>query len=200
MPASPLPPHSIHADEPPRDPIALITAWLAAPEPPALMTLSTIGEDGWPAARTALLSRFADGAIRFHTDAASRKAAELATDPRVALTVVWPDGGRQLVVQGVASPEGDADRSLAYRERSPYLRELAWLNTPEYAALPLVEREARWAAFAAENPDPAPPPTWAGYAVEPHRLLFWERHTAAAGRRLEFRRDGEGWIPRVLPG
>ncbi|QKS22227.1 pyridoxamine 5'-phosphate oxidase family protein, partial [Curtobacterium sp. Csp1] len=64
------------------------------------MTLSTVGLDGYPDARTVLLSRFDGERLHFHTDARSRKAAELAALARAAVTLVWPEVARQLVVVG----------------------------------------------------------------------------------------------------
>ena len=86
----------------PADPLELAAAWLPAAEdgPGPTMTLSTLGLDGYPSARTVLLSRFDGERLHFHTDSRSRKAAELAALPRAAVTLVWPEAARQLVVVG----------------------------------------------------------------------------------------------------
>ncbi len=191
----------VQSDEPALDPLALAAAWLpAAGEERALMTLSTIDDDGFPRSRTVMLSEFDGERFFFHTDARSRKVADLAANPRVSLTVLWPGFTRQLVVQGTAEVAPAAEVEAAYADRSPYLRQLAWLNTPEYARLSRAERERRWAEFAAAEPDPSQPGGWVGYAVTPHRLLFWVSHPDAAGRRVEYVRAGAGWDRRYLPG
>lgn len=192
----------VHADEPPRDPLALAAAWLPGDgEERALMTLSTVDEDGFPRARTVMLTEFDGERFFFHTDAASRKVRELSLNPRVALTVLWPGFTHQLVVQGTAAVADEDEIARAYAGRSDYLRQLAWLNTAEYARQPRARRERQWAAFAAANPHPAQPDGWIGYAVRPRRMLFWTSHPAAASRRLEYvREDGGGWICRHLPG
>ncbi|OMQ13904.1 hypothetical protein A7K94_0220370 [Modestobacter sp. VKM Ac-2676] len=74
----------LHADgEPPADPFALARQWLPADDEPdrPRVTLSTIGEDGYPDARTVLLSAFDATGFAFHTAATSRKVAELAAAP-----------------------------------------------------------------------------------------------------------------------
>ncbi|MFT4307534.1 MAG: pyridoxamine 5'-phosphate oxidase family protein [Microbacterium sp.] len=191
----------VQGDVPAADPLALAASWLPGPGgEPLRMTLSTTDADGFPRARTVLLTEFDGRRFFFHTDALSRKVADLAADPRVCLTVLWAEAGRQLVVQGTASPAGDAEAADAYLRRSPYLRQLAWQNTAEYARLPLAEREAAWAAFRAQTPEPAQPEDWAGFAVEPHRLLFWVAHPDAASRRVEYVRAGAGWERAHLPG
>lgn len=183
----------------------LLASWLPANDDPSrpLMTLSTVSASGYPDARTVLLSEYDELGFYFHTDSRSRKVADVTQDPRVALTLVWP--GRQLVVQGDASRASAAELSWAYGHRSRYLQVLAWLNTNEYAALPLSERRASWASFGSEHPEGTltPPGTWDGFLVRPVRLTFWEGDAEAASRRTEYRRASptdEWQPPAVLAG
>ncbi|MFJ6653096.1 pyridoxamine 5'-phosphate oxidase family protein [Microbacterium sp. NPDC091313] len=182
-------------------PEPLARAWVPGPgQERMLMTLATIDRDGFPATRTVMLSDFDGDRFHFHTDARSRKAADLLADPRVSLTLLWPAFTRQLVVQGTALPVTAAEAAEAYALRSPYLRQLAWVNDATMARRPLATREERWADFEAQHPDPDPPDTWVGYAVRPHRYVFWVSHPAAPSRRLEFVRAQGGWRRSVLPG
>ena len=181
----------------------LLQEWLPTDDDPdrPQMTLSTVTPDGRPDARTVLLTAFDRDGFAFHTDARSRKAAQLAANPAVALTLLWPGFTRQLVVAGDAEPASPQQLAAAYRGRSPYLQQLAWLNTAEFARLPHEERVARWAAWAAAHPDGAgQPPTWAGYVVRPVRVTFWEGDPLAASRRTEFTPGPQGWLVSVLPG
>jgi pyridoxamine 5'-phosphate oxidase len=186
------------------EPLGLLGLWLphAEDELRPLMTLTTVGADGYPDARNVLLSDFDGRALFFHTDARSRKAAELAADPRVALAFVWPDAGRQVVVQGDASPVGTAEAAAAFAARSRYLQLLAWANDTEAATLPRSQRRERWAQFGAEHPDGslAAPPTWTGYRVDPVRVTFWRGDADGPSNRVEYRRDGDGWTVTRLPG
>lgn len=191
----------VQGDSPVADPFALAASWLPGEgEDRMLMTVATIDADGFPRARTVMLSEFDGERFHFHTDALSSKAAEIARDPRVALTIVWPAFSRQLVVQGVATASPPAEAADAYARRSPYLKQLAWLNTVELARLPLHDRVAAWNAFRARDPDPGQPAGWVGFGVLPHRMLFWVSHPDAASRRLEYTRAGDGWARRYLPG
>ena len=191
----------VHAADPPADPAALAASWLPGPdEDRILMTLSTVSPEGVPHARTVMLSDFDGASFSFHTDASSRKVADLAVNPRVALTILWPGFTRQLVVEGLVTRVSDASAARAYARRSPYLRQLAWVNTPEVAAQPLAAREEGWARFAAAHPDPEPPAGWVGFAVRPERWLFWVSHPGAPSRRIEYTPSATGWSARPLPG
>lgn len=160
------------------------------------MILSTVS-NGAPDARTVLLTEYDDEGLYFHTDSRSRKVADIAATPAVALTFLWPNFTRQLVVQGLASVASSAEQASAFERRSPYLKQLSWLNSPEFAQLPLADRVAAWAEFDV----PAdPPPTWIGFVVRPTRLTFWTTNAEAASRRDEYTLVGGGWQLQHLAG
>jgi pyridoxamine 5'-phosphate oxidase len=193
----------LHADgTPPADPLTLAHEWLPAddePERPQI-TLATLGTDGWPDARTVLLTAFDASGFAFHTSAASRKVAELAASPRAAMVVLWPGFTRQLVLRGDVLPDAEESVSAAWTARSDHLRQLAWCNTDELAARPQAERQRRWAAWAA-NPAPGQAAGWVGYRLVPREMTFWAAGYDAASRRLQYTRDGDGsWRWRHLAG
>jgi pyridoxamine 5'-phosphate oxidase len=161
------------------------------------MILATVSPDGGPDSRTVLLTEFDDDGLYFHTDSRSRKVADLAANPAVALTFLWPNFTRQLVVRGLASVASPAEQESAFEARSPYLKQLAWLNSPEFAQLQLSERVERWASF--DVPD-APPETWIGFVVKPTRLTFWQSNPETASRRDEYTLVDGTWVLGRLPG
>ncbi|EXG80055.1 pyridoxamine-phosphate oxidase [Cryptosporangium arvum DSM 44712] len=174
----------------------LAREWLASYDKPP-MTLSTFGPDGYPDARTVLLSGVDGGSVQFHTDARSRKAAQLAADPRASAVVLL--NGRQIVLVGDVEPL-DAPHG-AYGLRTRYLQVLAWVNTDELAARPPDVRREAWKRFEEEHPDALePPPTWAGYRLRPRRMTFWTADDAGPSTRVEYVRHGAGWTARALAG
>lgn len=187
----------------PADPLVLAAAWLPGVDagPGLTMTLSTVGLDGYPSARTVLLSRFDGERLHFHTDSRSRKAAELAALPRAAVTVVWPEAARQLVVVGDVAPVTADETRAAYAARTRYLQVLAWVNDLEAAADTASRRRELWAAFERDRPELEPPDTWAGFALTPRRMLFWRGATDAASNRLVYERCPDGsWSRESWPG
>lgn len=181
----------------------LLTEWLPpndSPERPQI-TLSTVDAAGEPDARTVLLSEFDADGFFFNTDAASRKAADILTHAAVALTVLWPGFTRQLVVRGIAEMASAGRIAAQYAARSPYLQQLAWQNTHEFASLALDVRRQRWADFTAAHPDGFDqPPTWTGFLVRPRRLTFWTSNPDTASRRVEWQLGPGGWSRRYLAG
>nr|WP_277814863.1 pyridoxamine 5'-phosphate oxidase family protein [Galbitalea soli] len=165
------------------------------------ITLSTVTADGGADARTVLMSEFDEDGFYFHTDAHSRKAADIAANPLVAITVLWPGFTRQLVIRGAAEPAAPREVAAAYEKRSPYLQQLAWQNSVEFAQLPIDERRRAWASFTEAHPDGfRQPANWAGYLVRPFRLTFWTSNPDTASHRVEYVRDGEAWSVQHLAG
>ena len=184
------------------DLVRLLRDWLPANDDPdrPRMTLSTVTAEGTADARTLLLTEFDRDGFYFHTDSRSRKVAQLAANPAVALTLVW-DFERQLVIQGFVEVAPASEITAAYQSRSEYLKQLAWVNTVEFAQLGRDERHRQWAALAASKPpDQAQPPTWTGYRVRPRRLTFWHGDPAATSLRVEYTATANGWRISRLPG
>ena len=192
----------VQGDEPIADPFELARRWLPANDDPdrQQITLSTVDPDGFPDARTVLMTEFDAEGFFFHTDAESRKVRDIAANPRASIVVLWPDFTRQLTVQGLAETAPQGEIAAAFVRRSDYLKQLAWLNTADYAQRPLFERKDVWARFAAEHARYPQPASWVGFKLRPLRMTFWVSNPDAASRRLEYRRDGEGWSRTYLPG
>lgn len=186
----------------PADPFSLLRLWAPAddaPDRPAA-TLATVDDAGLPDVRTVLLSTVDTDAVTFHTDARSRKVGQLRAHPHAALAVRWDEQARQVVLRGTTTATSSEEDRTAYARQPRYLQLLAWLNTPELAALARAERERRWAAFDASHPVLDPPPTWVGYALRPVDVLFWEGSEQGPSRRIRYRRTADDWTMEALPG
>ena len=189
LPAAPLP----------ADALAVLAEWLPGNDDPArpLITLATVDAEGRPDARNVLLSEYSAGGFSFHTDSRSRKVADLAANPSAAFAIAWPAELRQLSVQGTVERASSEEERAAYARRSRYLQLLAWLNSPEFAQLPLPERVQQWASFGVPE---TPPPTWIGFVVRPTRLTFWQSNPDTASRREEYTLVDGSWVLGHLPG
>lgn len=184
------------------DPLALMVRWLPAhdSELRPLAALSTIGRDGIPSLRHVLVSDRDATGVYFHTDSASEKVAEIAANPVAAVSVAWPEVGRQLVVRGIVERVSNASAADVYRQRSRYLQLLAWLNTHDNARLSAYDRRHLWAEFDEAHPTLDPPERWAGFRIRPLTLTFWRGDLLGQSVRQQYTLTDGRWSGRTLAG
>jgi pyridoxamine 5'-phosphate oxidase len=188
------------------DPFARFHEWMAeaeASEPSEAnaMTVATATLDGIPSARAVLLKGVDRRGFVFFTNMESRKAAELAANPRLALLFHWKSLGRQVRIDGrvecVTAAEADA-----YFVTRPRVSKLgAWASDQ---SRPLPDRatlERRLADLDKRYPgDDIPrPPHWSGYRVIPHHFEFWQSMDFRLHDRTVYTRTTDGrWMTGKL--
>lgn len=196
-----------NTDIPHPDPIELMQWWIpegSDSSPRSIMSLATTGIDGYPNVRHVLASTCDKNGISFHTTTDSAKVEELQADPRAAVTIVWPQVGKQIIVQGEVERQSPEEASQVYHERSRYLQLLAHVNTVEVSRKPASERQDIWEKFVEDNPegcDLSPPPSWVGYVLKPKRISFWRAMAGIPSNRHDYYRQEDGsWSVVVVPG
>ena len=187
------------------DPFDEFRAWLhdavtvGIAEPNA-MVLGTVGLDGQPSSRSVLLKGIDDGAFVFFTNTGSRKAAEIAANPRVSLCFPWIAMERQVLVCGSASTVSRAATGAYWRTRPRESQIGAWASRQSTVIRTREELEALAAEIAERYPDEVPlPEFWSGFRVVPETVEFWQGGVARLHDRLRYRRGpGEGWVVERL--
>ena len=111
------------------------------------MMLATATRDGAPSVRAVLLKGADANGFVFYTNLESRKAEELAANPRAALCFHWKSLGRQIRVEGRSSPAGaaEADAYFATRPRDSQIG--AWASAQSRPLESRAVLEARFAEF-----------------------------------------------------
>jgi pyridoxamine 5'-phosphate oxidase len=183
-----------------QDPITLFTIWyqeataagLYLPESAALATATA---DGRPNARSVLIKSFDERGFVFYTNYESRKADEIAENPRAALSIHWPVLQRQVRIEGTVekTSEGESSAYFATRSRGSCIG--AWASK-QSAVLggrkELVERFDEYRRKFEGDEVPLPP-FWGGYRVVPEAIEFWQGRLNRLHDRLLFTRDGDTW-------
>ncbi|MEO6712426.1 MAG: pyridoxal 5'-phosphate synthase, partial [Mycobacteriales bacterium] len=105
------------------DPVRQFTSWFDAAvaagiTEPNAMTLATSDDGAIPSARTVLLKGYDERGFVFYTNYSSRKAGDLAANPRAALVFPWIQIQRQVIVTGDARRTSRA-QSAAYFATRP---------------------------------------------------------------------------------
>lgn len=194
------------------DPMVEVDRWIAdardagMPEPTA-MQLSTVSAEGQPSVRSVLLRGWDAAGFRFFTNLRSRKASDLAAEPRCGLLLFWH---RPLLRQvGVTGRAQLLDRPAveAYWATRPRASRIGAWASPQSAVL--ADRDALDDAVreveARFGDDEVPVPDWwGGYLVVPETVELWQGQDHRLHDRLRWRRRAEGtdggWlIERLAP-
>jgi pyridoxamine 5'-phosphate oxidase len=190
------------------DPVVQFRRWLddasaANLVEPSAMTLATAGADGVPSARMLLLRGVDQRGFVFYTNYESRKAAELAANPRAALVFWWGELQRQVRVEGRVQRTSHEESAAYFRTRPPGSRLGAWAS-PQSRVIPSrAVLDERVAELAARHPggDIPLPPFWGGYRLVPEVVELWQGRPNRLHDRLRYTRaPGGGWrIERLAP-
>jgi pyridoxamine 5'-phosphate oxidase len=143
---------------------------------PNTMVLATATNEGAPSARVVLLKGFSARGVTFFTNYESRKAQQLAENPRAALNFHWPWLERQIQIEGLVEKVG-REESKAYFDKRPIGSRFGAMVSRQSSVIESRKfLEERLSALKAEYPSDNPPlpDYWGGYLLVPHRLEFWQ--------------------------
>ena len=189
------------------DPIAQFNQWFieareAELHEPNAMTLSTVGLDGCPAARTVLMKFFDESGFVFYTNYSSAKAKEIEAAPKASLLFPWLLLERQVRIEGEVEKVSIAE-SLKYFASRPRESQIgAWVSDQssviDSRAL-LMNKMAELKAKFKGGEVPLPS-FWGGYRVRPVRVEFWQGGKGRVHDRFLYTRTENGWsIDRLAP-
>lgn len=190
------------------DPVTMFRRWLqdavrAGLYEPNAMVVATADADGTPGSRIVLLKGLSEQGFVFFTNYSSRKAEELAANPRAALLFPWQQLERQVRVEGPVVRLGDTENDGYFASRPHASRIGAWAS-PQSQVVPdraTLDRRYDEVATRFGDADIPRPPHWGGYRVEPEAVEFWQGRVGRMHDRLRYRRDLDaGWvIERLAP-
>jgi pyridoxamine 5'-phosphate oxidase len=192
-----------------KDPFRQFERWFQEAEAaklvePNAMTLSTVGADGRPSARTVLLKGMDGRGFVFFSNYESRKGRDLASVPRATLVFPWLALERQVVVEG-AVVRVTREESEAYFHSRPRASQLgAWVSQQSSIITGRAVLEDAMKALEVKyaGREVPLPPAWGGYRLAPETVEFWQGRRSRLHDRLRFRREGKSgdWtVERLAP-
>lgn len=189
------------------DPIVQFEQWFAEAREvklhePNAFTLSTMGLDGCPAARTVLMKFFDASGFVFYTNYGSSKAKEIEAHPRASILFPWLALERQVRIEGEVEKVSAAE-SLKYFSSRPRESQIgAWVSDQSSvidsrALLMNKLAELKLKFKGGEVPLPS---FWGGYRVRPLRVEFWQGGKGRVHDRFLYTRSEAGWaVDRLAP-
>jgi pyridoxamine 5'-phosphate oxidase len=190
------------------DPIVQFSLWLedafrvGVLEPNA-MSLATAWKDGQPLVRTVLLKGVDARGFVFFTNLESRKARQLAENPKASLLFPWLALERQVIATGSASrlPTVEVLKYFATRPRESQLAAWASPQSSKISSRKFLEME--WEHMKRKfGAGKVPLPSfWGGYRMKPETIEFWQGGPNRLHDRFEYTRQSDGsWtIERLAP-
>lgn len=164
------------------------------------MALATADRQGRPSVRTVLLKGLDDRGLVFYTNLKSRKARQLATNPRAAVCLYWDPLMLQVLVEGRIRPVSRAEAD-AYWATRPRVSQLgAWASdqsAPLARRAILLARYRQVARRFAGRPIPRPA-WWSGFRLIPDWIEYWTSRPRRLHHRLLYHRRGPRWVSTLL--
>ena len=168
----------------------------------APVALATADAAGRPSVRMVLLRGVDERGFVFHTNYNSRKASELAENPRAALCVHWHSLEEQIRIEGYVERLSDAESDMYFASRPRGSQLGAW-SSDQSAVLPsreTLEEAYRDTERRFEGQTVPRPPFWGGFRLIPERIEFWFGRPDRLHDRLLYVRESGGWrIERLYP-
>lgn len=166
------------------------------------VALATADGSGAPSVRMVLLKGADASGFVFFTNYESRKARELAANPRAALCVLWPTLRTQVRVEGTVArtTAAESDTYFATRPRESQLGAWASRQSAPVASPAALRKAFGEAAARFEGAAVTRPPFWGGFRITPLRIEFWTEGEHRLHDRVLYTRAGAGWTAgRLYP-
>lgn len=190
------------------DPLVQFEQWLQhavdaeLPDPTA-MCVASVDASGQPSQRLVLLKDVNPNGFVFYTNLGSKKATELAVNPKVCLHFPWHSLERQVIVYGTAERVPSSQVLKYFLSRPKESQLAAWASEQ---SRPISTRQALLQKFAEikqkfEHGDVTLPSFWGGFLVRPYQIEFWQGGEHRLHDRFMYTRQDDGsWsIDRLCP-
>ena len=193
----------------PENPMDLFQTWFGnADESGTLeetnaMNISTIGKDGFPKNRIALLKKFTREGFIFYTNYTSEKGKALKENNNICLSFFWPALEQQIIIKGKAEKQIEGLSDAYFESRPEGSRLGAWASNQSSVVASRNELEESLLSFEKKfkGKEIARPKHWGGYLVKPVSIEFWQGRPNRLHDRIRYNlmEDFSWKIERLAP-
>jgi pyridoxamine 5'-phosphate oxidase len=170
---------------------------------PNAMSLATVSFTMEVSSRIVLLRYFDQGGFTFFSGFQTKKAEQIAANPRVALLFPWLDLERQVKITGLAEKISATESLKFFATRSRDSQVGAWLtqSSDVISSRNFFKSKLEEIKEAYRDKKIPLPGGWGGYRVQPETVEFWQGHSNGLHDRFVYSRVNNGnWeIKRLLP-
>ena len=193
-------------DDVKNNPLQLFQTWFfQAQEADAIdeanaMSLTTIGDDGFPRARVVLLKDFSQEGFVFFTNYKSQKGKSIFRHPKVGLSFYWPGLERQIIIKGEAEKLAE-EKSDQYFNSRPRGSQIGAHVSPQSEVIPnrkFLEDLNTTLEKKFNNREIPRPVHWGGILVRPIEIEFWQGRPNRLHDRICCSLDGIDWKAKRL--
>jgi pyridoxamine 5'-phosphate oxidase len=167
------------------------------------MTLSTLGEDGFPKGRVVLLKKYTHEGFIFYTNYESEKGKAIVANPKVSLSFHWAGAERQVIIKGNAEKIATnlSDGYFESRPRGSQLGAHASLQSTVVSSREVLENQLKTLEKKFQNKSIPRPEFWGGFIVKPIEIEFWQGRANRLHDRIRYQLQSDlNWkIERLSP-
>lgn len=167
------------------------------------MTLSTLGEDGFPKGRVVLLKKYTHEGFIFYTNYESEKGKAIVAHPKVSLSFHWAGAERQVIIKGNAEKIATnlSDGYFESRPRGSQLGAHASQQSTVVSSRKVLENQLKTLEEKFENKPIPRPDFWGGFIVKPVEIEFWQGRANRLHDRIRYQLQNDlNWkIERLSP-
>lgn len=180
-------------------PITLFEKWLQAAidaglYDPNAMVVSTVNKEGQPHSRIVLLKNYDENSLVFFTNLGSKKAHDIADNPKVSILFPWYFLERQVIFTGTAEklPIGDVLKYFHSRPRDSQLGAWASHQSSRISARSILESKFMELKEKFKNGEVPLPSFWGGYRVTFDTVEFWQGRENRLHDRFFYQKNADG--------
>ena len=167
------------------------------------MTLSTLGEDGFPKGRVVLLKKYTHEGFIFYTNYESEKGKAIVAHPKVSLSFHWAGAERQVIIKGNAEKIATnlSDGYFESRPRGSQLGAHASQQSTVVSSRNSLENQLKTLEEKFQNKSIPRPEFWGGFIVKPIEIEFWQGRANRLHDRIRYQLQSDlNWkIERLSP-